>query len=83
MNTTTATAQVVAKCSNGHFVRGSWDDAGSNGGWLICSCGGRGIAKGFEVKLTDTRCGARCTASLGPVCNCSCGGEAHGEDHRS
>jgi hypothetical protein len=83
-STATLTAtQVVAKCRNGHFVRGSWDDAGRNGGWLLCGCGARVIAKGFEVKLTETTCGARCTSALGFVCDCSCGGEAHGEDHRA
>lgn len=81
--TTTARAQTIARCRNGHIVKGSWDDAGRSGGWLVCGCGARGIAKGLDVTIKkDTRCGARCTSALGAVCACSCGGEAHGEDHR-
>lgn len=82
MSTATVAAQTIAKCRNGHIVKGTWDDAGCNGGWLICGCGARGIAKGLQVRINDTRCGARCTSALGPVCNCDCGGESHGEDRR-
>ena len=83
MATTTATAETVARCGRGHFVRGSWDDAGRNGGWLICSCGARGMAKAFAAKFSDTKCSLRCTSSLGPSCSCECGGRGHGSDHRA
>lgn len=29
-------------------------------------------------RKTDTKCGARCRSSLGPSCECACGGENHG-----
>ncbi len=74
----TVTDQAVAKCRAGHFVRGTWDDAGRHGGWIYCPCGHRGIAKGLEVKVTEGKCGGRCQGSIGPVCDCSCGGENHG-----
>lgn len=79
---TTKNFTTIAKCGNGHIVKGDWDDAGKGRGWLACPCGSRGIAKGLTIRLTDTQCGARCTSALGPTCDCSCGGAAHGEDHR-
>jgi hypothetical protein len=30
-------------------------------------------------RKTDHKCGARCTASKGPNCDCSCGGANHGK----
>ena len=83
MNTATAAVETIAKCRNGHIVKGTWDDSGRNGGWLICGCGARGMAKGLQVIVKeDHRCGAKCTSALGAKCECSCGGERHGEDHR-
>ncbi len=36
----------------------------------------------IKTRVTDHECGPRCTSALGPVCDCTCGGENHGEDHR-
>lgn len=78
----TGTLATIAKCGRGHSVRGSWDDAGRNGGWLICGCGARGIAKGLTIKITEKSCSGTCTSAFGGSCDCSCGGKNHGEDHR-
>jgi len=31
--------------------------------------------------VTEHECDARCMASTGPVCECSCGGKNHGRNH--
>jgi hypothetical protein len=80
--TTTAAARVIGKCRNGHAVNGTDDMV--RAGWITCPCGSPAVAKFMTISLKpETKCGARCTSSLGPVCNCSCSGEAHGSDHRA
>ena len=78
----TGTTEVIAKCRRGHSVRGTWQDAGRNGGWLVCGCGSAGIPKGLVAKVTEKKCGGVCTSAFGPSCDCSCGGENHGADRR-
>lgn len=81
MTTTTRTFKAIAKCSKGHTVTAdSMLDAVA--GWLPCPCGAKGMAKSFEVKVTEHKCGAKCTSALGGSCFCSCAGENHGADHR-
>lgn len=44
-----------------------------------CSCGRTMIAKRLKGRVSsDHVCDARCLASKGYVCECSCGGENHG-----
>lgn len=45
----------------------------------LYTCCGR--MKGVEVrgKHTERACGAKCQASKGPTCECSCGGKNHGK----
>jgi hypothetical protein len=52
----------------------SWDAA--------CPCC-KGHRKSATVKgvVTEHECDARCMASTGPVCECSCGGKNHGRSH--
>jgi hypothetical protein len=86
--TATSTSQLIAKCRNGHVVRGTHDkfdgfSANVRGGcWLICPCGSAGMVKWMDVRIVeDTNCSAKCTGATGPVCSCSCGGENHGGKH--
>jgi len=81
-NTTRTGSQlVIGKCRNGHSVHGTWVDV--KAGWIHCPCGAHAMAKGMDVKVTETKtCGARCTSSFGPACDCSCGGRNHGSDRR-
>ena len=46
-----------------------------------CACGR--IAQATRVKGTRTEhpCGAKCMASKGPTCECSCGGRNHGRSY--
>lgn len=81
MNTTTATRTAtgtfLGTCSGGcgtvktteKFVRHSC------GAWITAYVP-------IKSRTTDHECGPRCTSALGPVCDCTCGGEAHGEAHR-
>lgn len=46
---------------------------------VACACGrvmGPELLKGHTVE--NVRCGAKCIASKGHVCDCSCGGKNHG-----
>lgn len=44
-----------------------------------CECGaGTMVAKPLQGRVTDHECNARCMASKGHVCECSCGGANHG-----
>ena len=47
-----------------------------------CGCGRPARRVAIEARVTETRCGARCTSALGPSCDCECGGREHGSDHR-
>ena len=79
MTTTTATktAGFLGKCSGGcgtvktseKFVKHSC------GAWITAYTP-------IKARVTDHNCGPRCTSALGPSCDCTCGGERHGEDHR-
>jgi hypothetical protein len=33
-------------------------------------------------RVTETVCGPKCTSAVGPACDCQCGGEHHGANHR-
>jgi len=57
---------------------------------ITCHCPPRAVGTGLAnervhyktIKGTtnpDEKCGARCLASKGPTCDCSCGGENHGK----
>ena len=69
-------AKMIAKCSAGHVIRGTWDDV--TGGWAKCSCGRQGMAKMLVAKLSEKKCGSVCQGSTGPSCSCECAGENHG-----
>ena len=45
---------------------------------LRCDCGRSMAAKLLRARTTDKGCNARCMASKGHVCECSCGGKNHG-----
>jgi hypothetical protein len=75
--TRTATGTFLGTCSGGcgtvktteKFVKHSC------GAWITAYVP-------VKSRVTEHECGPRCTSALGPVCDCTCGGEAHGEDHR-
>lgn len=46
--------------------------------WAPCKCGGWVVVKHVAGSVTDHVCGAKCMASTGPNCDCSCGGRNHG-----
>lgn len=46
-----------------------------------CECGGSLIGKRVKGSVSEKKCGARCMASTGPSCECSCGGHNHGASH--
>lgn len=69
--------QVIAKCSKGHVVRGTWEDV--KAGWIFCGCGRPAVAKGFKPVHSEKKCGAVCQGATGPSCSCECGGENHGQ----
>lgn len=52
-------------------------------GLIRCDCGGRiGSWTALKAKFSDKHvCGAKCLASKGPCCECSCGGKNHGAGH--
>lgn len=52
-------------------------------GLIRCECGGR-VGKLLPLKAkisTKHVCGAKCLASTGHSCECSCGGKNHGAGH--
>lgn len=69
-------AKMIAKCSAGHVIRGTWDDV--TGGWAKCACGRQGMAKMLVAKYSEKKCGSVCQGSTGPSCSCECNGENHG-----
>lgn len=81
---TTATAVrnlMIAKCRNGHTVKGTFAQCQS-GIYLVCPCGSRGVAKGMNITVkADKDCNGVCMGAQGPSCSCSCGGENHGAHH--
>ena len=46
-----------------------------------CTCTATTYAKIFKISLTDHKCDARCMASKGHICECSCGGKNHGKKY--
>lgn len=68
--------QIIGKCSNGHVVRGTFDDV--KGGWITCPCGRQAVAKWMRTSTTEKTCNSVCMGSTGTSCSCSCGGENHG-----
>ena len=47
------------------------------------SCGSWVTAcKPIKARMSAHECGAKCTSALGPSCDCECGGQRHGSDHR-
>lgn len=55
----------------------------SRGGYIAgCRCGGRAVVRRVEGKVSKIHiCGAKCMASKGPSCECSCGGANHGASY--
>jgi hypothetical protein len=49
---------------------------------LRCTCGDVINMSEVQAKTTKHKCGAKCTHSTGPACECECGGEFHGSGHR-
>ena len=46
---------------------------------VACTCGASMSAKPLDGRVSEAhKCGARCLASKGHVCECSCGGKNHG-----
>jgi hypothetical protein len=82
--TKTQTAPIfTATCRRGHVTHGTADQVGQQGGHLRCACGALTPARVLSVTIKpDHKCGAKCTSALGATCDCSCGGEHHGSDHR-
>lgn len=92
MTQSLAASPLIAKCRNGHVIRGeasprdgivtTTPGAGMSGGcWFICPCGAAGVIKWMTVKLTEKACNQTCMGATGPSCSCSCGGENHGNAH--
>lgn len=75
------TARFIGRCGNGHSVSGTNGDF-VGGGLIRCGCGLVATVRCMTVRITDHQCGPKCTSALGPVCDCTCGGENHGADHR-
>lgn len=44
----------------------------------VCETGRIMNAKPLRGRFSNHKCGARCLASKGPVCECACGGKNHG-----
>jgi hypothetical protein len=49
--------------------------------FVQCECGADARVAAIQGRVTDKKCGARCRNSIGPVCECECGGEHHGDGH--
>jgi len=62
-------------------MRADWCHA-KHGGAACPECDRSARFVPIKATTTETECGARCTSSLGPVCDCKCGGENHAADHR-
>ena len=62
---------------------GVYHHARTGGIVLDCkSCGKPMWAHPVQGKISEKHvCGARCMASTGPSCECSCGGKNHGASH--
>lgn len=43
-----------------------------------CPCGAWVTVAPLRGRVTEHKCGAKCRASKGPTCDCSCGGANHG-----
>lgn len=52
-------------------------------GYFSCQCGGAVKNwKSLKAAVSEKHvCGAKCIASKGPSCECSCGGKNHGSSH--
>jgi hypothetical protein len=81
----TTTKQLIAKCQNGHVVRGTYDQRAGfsanveRGCVLRCECGSAGFLKWMDVRIVEgMKCAAKCMNATGPACSCSCGGRNHG-----
>jgi len=75
--------QIVGGAHDGHRtgLAAAW-----NGKWQIdVTCPGCRAAVSLTAVMgamsEEHVCGARCLASTGPNCECSCGGENHGKSH--
>lgn len=70
----------VGRCVKGH--RFAVDKPANEGIHSCPICGARlKQVAGVRGRVTDTKCGARCTSAMGPNCDCECGGKNHGADH--
>lgn len=58
------------------------EDTPSYTAWTRPCCGRKVSLKPVLARVTDHKCGPKCTSALGPSCDCECGGKNHGADHR-
>lgn len=64
------------------LVEAHWVLLGDKGGLGHTHACGRGMLLSLLVGThSEKKCGARCLASTGPSCECSCGGANHGTNH--
>jgi hypothetical protein len=89
-----ATTTMDAVKGNAYAVTGLFDRASANfslvpfaiaaaDGYFACNCG-RAIKVWAPLKAklsTKHECNAKCLASKGPSCECSCGGKNHGASY--
>lgn len=88
MTTAIATTGQILRCGRKHTTKldNDWRSLDAHWdayGYMRCHCGAPVKMTQIQGRVTDTKCGARCTSATGPVCDCECGGNRHGEDHRS
>lgn len=83
MSTSTPTPAAIIRCG-AHTTRieqADLDAYWAANGYMHCHCGRTVRMAVIVPKLTATTCGAKCRNAVGPVCDCSCGGEHHAEAH--
>lgn len=64
----------LAREVNGVMRDASWD-------YTCPDCKRARKSARVQGHTTDHKCNAKCLASKGPVCECSCGGENHGSNY--
>lgn len=77
MTTATATGTFLGTCSACHTTVKTAEKfvQHSCGAWITSY-------KEIKARTTEHKCGVKCTSALGPSCDCECGGERHGSDHK-
>lgn len=80
----TRVGRSVGRCKACRKVHTS---TGPNARWrttTACPCGAKAavvLEPVIGMHAAKVTCGARCTNAVGPMCDCSCGGENHGAGH--